>query len=92
MCHCTAPARVEIDREPTDVVATVASACSFGLNRSAALGVPKARVRAAMADRSPLSANREWRANEERKAENRRRIEQSYSQTGDALGGKGVKF
>jgi hypothetical protein len=36
----------------------------------------------------------EYRAErvEERKAENRRRIEQSYSQIGDALGGKGVKF
>jgi hypothetical protein len=29
---------------------------------------------------------------EERKTENGRRIEQSYSQIGDALGGKGVKF
>jgi IS1 family transposase len=28
----------------------------------------------------------------EKKAENRRRIEQSYNQVGDALGGKGVKF
>jgi hypothetical protein len=28
----------------------------------------------------------------ERKAENRRRIEQSYSQIGDALGGKAVRF
>lgn len=29
---------------------------------------------------------------EEKKAENRKRIEQSYSEYGDALGGKGVKF
>jgi hypothetical protein len=29
---------------------------------------------------------------EERKAENRRRIEQSYSQIGDALGGGLVKY
>lgn len=29
---------------------------------------------------------------EEKKAESRRRIEQSYSEYGDALGGKGVKF
>jgi len=51
-------------------------------------------------DRTPLGyqrcnrAAREYRAElaEEKKVENRRRIEQSYSQIGDALGGGSVRF